>query len=135
MRSWRERILDLAGVTAITIVVWFYAAGQTLQTRVIAFDVVIESGDTSRTLVNSPNLVHASVECTGSRQAVIRASDALSGRTIRLRTGADGIPTQPGEHELLLKDILGSSPMVAPLGVDITTATPSVIRVEIVPAG
>jgi hypothetical protein len=25
--------------------------------------------------------------------------------------------------------------MVAPLGVDITTATPSVIRVEIVPAG
>jgi len=135
MTAWRERFVDLAGVTAITIVVWLYAAGQTLQSRVIAFDILIESGDETRTLVAAPAVIHATVECSGSRQAVIRASDSLSGRTIRLRTGADGIPAQPGSHDVPLKDVLGSSPAVAPLGIDITTVNPAVVQLEIIPAG
>jgi hypothetical protein len=65
---------------------------------------------------------------------VIRASESLSGRTIRLVTGADGVPAQPGAHDLPLKDILSASPSIAPLGVDITTVTPPVTRIEIRPA-
>lgn len=134
MRLSRERLLDFLGITAITVVVWFYAAGQTLQTRVVAFDVVIDSGDPSRASVVSPGSLHLEAEIRGSRQAVIRASETLSGRTIRLVTGADGVPAQPGAHDLLLKDILSVSPSVASLGVDITTVTPSVTRIEIRPA-
>ncbi len=60
MRVSRERLLDFLGITAITVVVWFYAAGQTP-----------------------------------------------------------------------LKDVLSGSPSIAPLGVDITTVTPPVTRIEI----
>jgi len=106
MTSLRQRLLDLAGVTAITVVVWLYAAGQTLQTRVIAFDVEIESGDPARSTVESASPYHLSIEISGSRQAVIRATEALSGRTIRLRTGIDGVPAQAGVHELAMRDVL-----------------------------
>jgi hypothetical protein len=131
VRVSRERLLDFLGITAITVVVWFYAAGQTLQTRVIAFDVVVDSGDPSRLSVTTLGTLHLEAEIRGSRQAVIRASESLSGRTLRLVTGADGVPAQPGEHDLPLKDVLSGSPSIAPLGVDITTVTPPVTRIEI----
>ncbi len=126
--SWRQRALDIAGVTAITVVVWLWAAGQTVQTRTIAFDVVIESSDPTRNQVLTPNSLHVSVEITGSRQAVIRASERLSSRTIRLLTGTDGVPAQVGEHDLILKDVLSVSPTVAPLGIDIDTVSPAIMR-------
>ena len=133
--SWRQRALDLAGVTAITIVVWLWAAGQTVQTRVIAFDLLIESGDPARSRVTALGLMHISAEITGSRQAVIRASESLSGRTIRMLTGADGVPAQIGEHEIVIKDVLSVSPSIAPLGIDLTTVSPAVVRMRIDDAG
>ena len=36
MTHWRKRLVDLAGVTAITVIVWLWASGQTLQRRIIA---------------------------------------------------------------------------------------------------
>jgi len=131
MRTWRNRIIDLLSVTAITVVVWFYASGQTLQSRTISFDVVVESGDTARAAFATPEVVHASVEITGSRQALLRASDTLSGRMLRLRTGADGMPAQLGEHDVPLRDVLENAPAIAPLGIDITTVSPSVMRIKI----
>ena len=41
----RGKLFDLAGVTAISIVVWLLAAGQTLQSRTVSFEVLIESGE------------------------------------------------------------------------------------------
>ena len=94
--AWRQRIVDIATVTAVTVAVWLWASSQTLQTRVIAFDLVVESGDPTRVVVEASETVHLTAEITGSRQAVIRASESLSGRTIRLLTGADGVPALPG---------------------------------------
>lgn len=131
MTSLRQRLLDLAGVTAITVVVWLYAAGQTLQTRVIAFDVEIESGDPARSTVESASPYHLSIEISGSRQAVIRATEALSGRTIRLRTGIDGVPAQAGVHELAMRDVLELTPEVRALSVDITTVTPASATIKV----
>jgi hypothetical protein len=131
MRTWRDRIIDLLSVTAITVVVWLYASGQTLQSRTISFDVVVESGDAARVATATPEVVHASLEISGSRQALIRASESLSGRIVRLRTGADGVPAQPGEHDVPLRDVLERAPAVAALGVDITTVSPSVVRITI----
>ncbi len=133
MRLWRQRVIALAGVTAISVAVWLYAAAQTVQTRVIAFEVEFDSGDPLRLTLSAPGPLHVSAEITGSRQAVIRASESLSGRTIRLLSGADGIPAQSGEHDVLLKDVLSISPLVAPLGVDIATVTPAVVRITIAP--
>ena len=50
---WRQRVMDFTGVTLVTVVVWLWAAGQTLQTRIIAFDILIESSDPSRSCVTS----------------------------------------------------------------------------------
>ena len=131
MNSWRKRAIDLATVTAITVIVWLWAAGQTAQTRVITFDTVIDSGDPSRLLVAPSEPLHLSVEIKGSRQAVLGATQSLSGRTIRLLTGADGVPSTTGTHDVVLRDVLSISPSVAPLGVDITSVTPSVVRITI----
>jgi hypothetical protein len=128
---WRQRVMDITGVTLVTVVVWLWAAGQTLQTRIIAFDILIESGDPSRSCVTSPAAFHVSAEISGSRQAVIRASELLSSRTIRMLTGADGVPAQIGEHDVLIKDVLSVSPSIAPLGVDIATVSPAVLRLVI----
>ena len=65
MNSWRKRAIDLATVTAITVIVWLWAAGQTAQTRVITFDAVIDSGDPSRLLVAPSEPLHLSVEIKG----------------------------------------------------------------------
>jgi hypothetical protein len=113
------------------VIVWLWAAGQTAQTRVITFDTVIDSGDPSRLLVAPSEPLHLSVEVKGSRQAVLGATQSLSGRTIRLLTGADGVPSTTGMHDVVLKDVLSISPSVAPLGVDITSVTPSVVRITI----
>ncbi|MFM7052594.1 MAG: hypothetical protein ACKOYN_10760 [Planctomycetota bacterium] len=131
MSTLRQRLLDLAGVNAITAVVWLYAAGQTLQTRVIAFDVEIESGDPARTTVESASPYHLSVEINGSRQAVLRATEALSGRTLRLRTGADGVPATAGRHEIAMRDVLELTPEVRALSVDIATVTPSSASISV----
>lgn len=131
MNSWRRRLVDLATVTAITAIVWLWAAGQTAQTRVIAFDAIIDSGDPTRVAVTPTEPLHLTVEIKGSRQAVLDATQSLSGRTIRLITGADGVPSSLGTHELVLKDVLSVSPAVAPLGVDVTAVTPPVVRIAI----
>lgn len=131
MNSWRRRIIDLVTVTAITVIVWLWAAGQTAQTRVIAFDAIVDSGDPTRLAVSPTEPLHLSVEIKGSRQAILGATQSLSGRTIRLLTGADGVPSTPGTHEIVLKDVLSVSPSVAPLGVDVTAVTPSVVRITI----
>jgi hypothetical protein len=131
MNSWRRRLVDLATVTAITAIVWLWAAGQTAQTRVIAFDAIIDSGDPTRLAVTPTEPLHLTVEIKGSRQAVLDATQSLSGRTIRLITGADGVPSSLGTHELVLKDVLSVSPAVAPLGVDVTAVTPPVVRIAI----
>ncbi|MCX5652966.1 MAG: hypothetical protein NTU45_16490 [Planctomycetota bacterium] len=131
MNSWRRRLVDLATVTAITAIVWLWAAGQTAQTRVIAFDAIIDSGDPTRLAVTPTEPLHLTVEIKGSRQAVLDATQSLSGRTIRLITGADGVPSTLGTHELVLKDVLSVSPAVAPLGVDVTAVTPPVVRIAI----
>ena len=131
MNSWRRRLVDLATVTAITAIVWLWAAGQTAQTRVIAFDAIIDSGDPTRIAVTPTEPLHLTVEIKGSRQAVLDATQSLSGRTIRLITGADGVPSTLGTHELVLKDVLSVSPAVAPLGVDVTAVTPPVVRIAI----
>lgn len=131
MNSWRRRLVDLATVTAITAIVWLWAAGQTAQTRVIAFDAIIDSGDPARLAVTPTEPLHLTVEIKGSRQAVLDATQSLSGRTIRLITGADGVPSTLGTRELVLKDVLSVSPAVAPLGVDVTAVTPPVVRIAI----
>lgn len=131
--TFRQRLVDVASVTAISVFVWLWAAGQTLQTRLIALDVAFESGDPTRIAVRSPGTVHVNLELSGSRQAVLRATESLSGRTLRLVTGADGVPASAGEHEVLLKDVLGISPSVAPLGVDVSSVTPSVVRLVLEP--
>jgi hypothetical protein len=127
----RRKLVDLVTVTAIAAIVWLWAAGQTVQTRVISFDATIDSGDPTRIAVTPNEPLHLSVEIKGSRQAVLSATQSLSGRTIRLLTGADGVPSTPGSHDLVLKDVLSVSPSVAPLGVDITTVTPAVVEIEI----
>ena len=127
----RRKLVDLVTVTAIAAIVWLWAAGQTVQTRVISFDATIDSGDPTRIAVTPNEPLHLSVEIKGSRQAVLSATQSLSGRTIRLLTGADGVPSTPGNHDLVLKDVLSVSPSVAPLGVDITTVTPAVVEIEI----
>ena len=127
----RRKVVDLVTVTAIAAIVWLWAAGQTVQTRVISFDATIDSGDPTRITVTPNEPLHLSVEIKGSRQAVLSATQSLSGRTIRLLTGADGVPSTPGSHDLVLKDVLSVSPSVAPLGVDITTVTPAVVEIEI----
>ena len=131
MNSWRRRLVELATVTAITAIVWLWAAGQTAQTRVIAFDAIIDSGDPTRLAVTPTEPLHLTVEIKGSRQAVLDATQSLSGRTIRLITGADGVPSTLGTHELVLRDVLSVSPAVAPLGVDVTAVTPPVVRIAI----
>ena len=131
MNSWRRRLVELATVTAITAIVWLWAAGQTAQTRVIAFDAIIDSGDPTRLAVTPTDPLHLTVEIKGSRQAVLDATQSLSGRTIRLITGADGVPSTLGTHELVLRDVLSVSPAVAPLGVDVTAVTPPVVRIAI----
>ncbi|MEY3020832.1 MAG: hypothetical protein RIS86_28 [Planctomycetota bacterium] len=129
--GWRQRLVDIATVSAVTVAVWLWASSQTLQTRIISFDLVVESGDPTRVVVETSGTLHVSAEITGSRQAVIRASESLSGRTIRLLTGADGVPALPGDHVLVVKDILNVNPSVAPLGVDISTVSPAVLEIRI----
>jgi len=129
----RGRLVDLAGVTAISIVVWLWAAGQTLQSRTVSFEVLIESGEPERRRVSPAEALAVSVEIKGSRQAVISASESLAGRRLILLTGTDRIPAQVGTHDVVLMDTLSVSPAIAPLGIDIVSVTPSIARVVIEP--
>ncbi len=129
----RGKLVDLAGVTVISIVVWLWAAGQTLQSRTVSFEVLIESGEPERRRVSPAEALAVSVEIKGSRQAVISASESLSGRRLILLTGADRVPSQVGTHDVVLMDTLSVSPAIAPLGVDIVSVTPSIARVVVEP--
>jgi len=127
----RGRLVDFAGVTAISVVVWLWAAGQTLQTRTIAFEVLIESGEPEQRRVFPQEPIALSVEIKGSRQAVVAASESLSGRRLVLLTGSDRIPSQVGPHDVVLRDTLSVTPAIAPLGVDIVSVRPSIARVVV----
>ncbi len=130
-RSWRQRFLDLATVTAVTALVWLWASDQTLQSRTASFDLIIESNDPSRLVVTNSGPHRVLAQLVGSRQSVLSAFEVLNGRTIRLVTGADGVPSSSGDHQLPVLDILSASPTLAPLGVDLANVTPASIRIGV----
>lgn len=130
-RTWRQRFIDLATVTAVTALVWLWASNQTLQSRTVTFDVLIDSNDPSRLVVSNSGPHHVAAQLVGSRQAVLSAFEVLNGRTVRLVTGADGVPTSSGDHNLPVLDIMSASPMLAPLGVDLSNVSPATIRIRL----
>ncbi len=134
-RTWRQRFLDLATVTAVTALVWLWASDQTLQSRTASFEVVVESNDPSRLVVSNAGPHKVLAQLVGSRQSVLGAFEVLNGRTIRLVTGADGVPSSFGDHQLPVLDILSASPSLAPLGVDLSNVTPASIRISVRSAG
>ncbi|MSR40442.1 MAG: hypothetical protein EXS10_00850 [Phycisphaerales bacterium] len=130
-RTWRQRFIDLAAVTAVTALVWLWASNQTLQSRSVSFDVIVESNDPSRLTVTNSGPHRVVAQLVGSRQSVLNAFEVLNGRAIRFVTGADGVPASAGDHNLPVLDILSASPVLAPLGVDLSNLSPSSIRIGV----
>ena len=119
-------------VTFITLVVWIFAEAASVQTREFpAADVTFvgEEGQYIRVVDNQNWHDTLDVVVEGSSAELDEAERAL--RKVKIAPGQGGIPTEPGEYTVDLRQALRAAAGLPAKGVTIARVNPATVRVEV----
>lgn len=114
MSGWRQRIGNALVVTVVTILLWLLAAGRTKETATVELRVRFMSVEPDRIQVEPVESIPVEISLSGSRREIGELADRLSGKTLDLRIGRDGVPGTVGEHSVDLVQALRQSEAVGP---------------------
>lgn len=120
-------------VSILTALVWVVAEGESLAGERIEAPVAI-GGDQPAGLVmvpTSPWSGRVFVELQGGAASISRIRETLRGG-FRLEPGLQGVPTEPGRHEIDLASVVRGLPMFDGSGITLDAVEPEQIEVEIV---
>ncbi|MEK6702528.1 MAG: hypothetical protein AABZ53_09710 [Planctomycetota bacterium] len=129
-----QRVKTILLVTIVTAIVWLFAEAESVRSKDVALVVELVAEPDSGFVIDpvDTQVWRGRVEVTVSGSAAALAGfEAGSIKPIRLSPGRDGVPTEPGESQLDLKQALRMTPLFATRGVTISRVEPSVVRVTI----
>ncbi len=128
----RERIVNIVAVSLVTLLIWMWAAGETRETEPAFTDIrfVAPTADSMRILPGEISTLRLQVR--GPRRAIDAVAEKLR-EPITVTAGTNGIPAEPGPHEIDLA-LLGEA-IVSQwrLPVTVVGAEPESMTIEILP--
>lgn len=139
-----ERIRSILGATILAILVWVYAEAESLRTLEPLIELAFDAGSQSdRTidvfdpatangaLLAPSSTLRVTVSLEGSASALDAITRRGQGRVITIRPGMAGVPDQPGEYPVSLRDILSQAPEFRDNGISVKKVEPENLRVVI----
>jgi len=128
--SWEARLGTLGLVTAITVLIWIWAAGKTETTEVLdGVELRFASPDPARLRVAPATVRLEQLTATGSTRALNRFGERS--RRFEFVAGSGGVPATEGTHVVALADLFARIPEVAETGLSIET-DPATIEIEVI---
>lgn len=129
-----KRISTIVLVTVVAMIVWLYAEAESVRTRKVPLTVQLVADPASGFLIRATETEawqeRAVVTVSGSASA-LAAFEAGAVKVIRVSPGEHGVPDQPGESLLDLRNIFRTMDLFTRRGVSISVVEPTAIRVYI----
>jgi hypothetical protein len=125
--KFRERLWTYALVTAVALLIWYWAAAETRGQRSASFRLVLQPAPQTEQIVSPGELV-ATVEMEGSRLALQRAADLAAGQKLTLTAGNE-LPTQSARRSLV--ELLESHEPLTDTGVRIVSTDPASVHINV----
>ena len=117
-------------VTAVTILIWIFAAGETRERVVIWARVQFEPSSTFSTIVSPRTTRQIALTLGGSSRSIQKVRRALD-EPIVLTSGTTGIPGDKGTHVVELVDALRDQSIFYDAEVSVVSTEPPSIELEI----
>ena len=123
-------------VTLVTVLIWTFAEGQSLQTKRSSgtIDFASGRGETfSVSVLDNPsntNSVQLQLQMEGSAARLDRLIDELR-KPITLVPGMENIPRQPGQYTIDIRQALRSTQLLKESGVTLIAVQPATVQVAI----
>lgn len=117
-------------VTAVTLLIWIYAAGETQERAVIQAQLKFAPASSFTTIVSPQTTVPVALTLGGSARSIQKIRGALSTPLI-LDTGTDGIPSDKGLHSVELAAALRDQSVFDDADVSVLGVEPGTISLEI----
>ena len=126
----RGQIGTIVVVTAISLLIWIWAAGETRERATLYARVQFVPASDFSTIISPTTDRQVTLEVSGSARSIQRARSLLL-QPVELITGNNGIPGDPGTHSVPLTRALEEVPALAEGDVTVLSTDPSSIEVEI----
>ena len=101
----RSRSLTFIVVTAITLLIWIWAAGETRDSATLYARVGFTTPSNFNVIVAPTEDQQLAISVQGSARSIQRLRTALE-EPVRLMTGSNGIPQDAGRHKVSLSEAL-----------------------------
>jgi hypothetical protein len=124
----RERMWTYALVTAVAVLIWYWAAAETRTQDSATFRLAFVPAPQIEQIVSPPGL-DATVQMAGSQLAIKRARSLAAERPLRMTAGNE-LPTE-GQHRIDLVELLESHDPLTDTGVRIVSADPASVQITI----
>jgi len=116
-------------VTAVTLLIWFWAAGETLEQDSISTTVQFAAVDPERSMV-MPNTLTATLTLEGSRVALREAGQTLR-MPLVLELGREGVPAEPGGHVIDLLAVVAQHDRLRAAKLHVIACQPAAVPIEV----
>ncbi|MFO0859453.1 MAG: hypothetical protein U0570_02770 [Phycisphaerales bacterium] len=128
-----ERIKTVTLVSIITLLVWIFAEAESLQRRDIRFTLQFASDSPSERAIEAEDGFRGTVTVSfsGSASAFAPAEEMTRTGPLVLAIGSPGIPLQPGEYVVSLRDALRSDVQLRKLGLTVDRVEPPTVKVRV----
>ncbi len=127
--NWRGPVGMYAQVTAVAVLIWFWAAAETRGHDSASFRLSLVPASPMAEVVRPSDLV-VNVQMEGSRLALQTAHALASGAPLSLTVGTE-LPSQVGTHQADLMQVLERHELLTDTGVRIVAVDPALCEIEI----
>ncbi|MDX2117348.1 MAG: hypothetical protein SFY96_04105 [Planctomycetota bacterium] len=127
-------IKNILLVTIITALVWIFAESETLRTSDVRLELQLIADATGQRIARPQDEAGWSSGVTLELSGAAGRMDniqALALRPVRLAPGQAGIPAEPGEYTIDLRQTLAAIPDLTGRGISITRCEPASIRIRV----
>lgn len=117
-------------VTAITLLIWIWAAGETRNEDTVYARVKVLASSDFETIVSPAGDRQVDIEVKGSARSIQRLRQMLS-QPLELTTGSYGIPREAGRHTISLAEAIQAQPEMTQGDITILNTDPSTLEIEV----
>ncbi|MGA0287322.1 MAG: hypothetical protein ACO3YY_05400 [Phycisphaerales bacterium] len=127
--GWQSRLGTLGVVTAVTVLIWTWAAGKTESSEILdGVELRFTTTEPSRLRITPPTIRLSQLTARGSTRALNRLRELP--RTFEFTAGSGGVPATEGTHVLSVSDLFSRISEVADSGLAID-AEPATVEIVV----
>ena len=124
---------SIALVTAVTVMIWAWAASETRETLRLEVDVRFSTTDSKRQLARPERPTPVRLEVAGSKRALRAFEGLVAAGPLELVAGVNGMPSAAGASPIDLATMIAGLPAVRDAGVSVVATEPKSVELTLVP--